>query len=816
MSDIITTLHPENDESVNLYPNIKKENIPDKAIDKNKLSDGVLNELNAINEQLAPAIASINQPKYYSVLPTSNVGLVVYSDGYLYSWNGTQYTSTGILYQATQIQDGSVTYDKLSEDVQGKFDDIQDTFENNILHIDGKWVQGGVNNDGTLDNDSWQYPTRIRTKYIKRYGNRPVTLDIASGYSARIMEYKYENDSYVFVRGNAWVTGNPTIDFKTQTTHYIVVGQKGSSQVFGPEEGKNIIIKTLYINEEVNDIDKYMKGIKYDLDINCTANINTYLRYDIKKGSRFFITNTTTSNLVVRFFITTGASNVIAQTVTILGGVSQTITSTVEADTIVFTTLINGVIKFRDCSTNIYSLDNRVDLLVNDGVTPINFEWVNGGINDNGTLNDDTNKIRTNPTLIKTNVVYVNIPSGYKVLLGQYRQIPDTTSFSIISVKTFTTSSFSVNISKETTHIRLCLAHTDDSNLDLIEGSYLDVTRNVILNTKAKSEYERNLFYGSIDLSYYEGLGNDYSLFNGDTTSEQFYQAFNDLVDDFPTYIIKTNLGNGSDGNPIYSYDLKPYTHSTRNNIPKFFIIAGVHGYEKSSCYGLYYFVRDLLYNSTKNQTLDYLRTHCELIIIPLVNRYGFDHNARTNANGVDLARNYDYKFEVMGYETPYYTGPSAFSEPETQYIRNIVEANLDSLMTIDFHTNGGGIVDSYPNINWSTFANFMIQDIYGNKMIDIVCDHIMNITNHFKEEYNFPETVTRCGWYDTQSDTDATNGVSKFNNWCADIGILSLTFEGNNGFPNETLPFSSNEQKGNSELIGNFLRSTIKIISNK
>lgn len=41
MSDIIATLHPENDESSNLYPNIKKENIPDGSIDVSKL-DSVL------------------------------------------------------------------------------------------------------------------------------------------------------------------------------------------------------------------------------------------------------------------------------------------------------------------------------------------------------------------------------------------------------------------------------------------------------------------------------------------------------------------------------------------------------------------------------------------------------------------------------------------------------------------------------------------------------------------------------------------------------------------------------------------------------
>lgn len=118
MSEIITTLHPDNDEEVNLYPNIKKENIPNGSIDESKLSESVNNTLNGINSQLAEAMASITQPKYYSTLPSTDVGLIVYSDGYIYSWNGSAYTSTGILYQSTGIGDGTITIKKLSNELE--------------------------------------------------------------------------------------------------------------------------------------------------------------------------------------------------------------------------------------------------------------------------------------------------------------------------------------------------------------------------------------------------------------------------------------------------------------------------------------------------------------------------------------------------------------------------------------------------------------------------------------------------------------------------------------------------------------------------
>ena len=106
MSDIITTLHPENDESINLYPNVKQANIPFNSININRLGEDVTNLLNGLSK-----------PRYFSTLPSSNVGLVVYTDGYLYSWNGTQYVSTGIVYQATQLSSDDVHINNLDDNI---------------------------------------------------------------------------------------------------------------------------------------------------------------------------------------------------------------------------------------------------------------------------------------------------------------------------------------------------------------------------------------------------------------------------------------------------------------------------------------------------------------------------------------------------------------------------------------------------------------------------------------------------------------------------------------------------------------------------
>ncbi|MGC8781488.1 MAG: M14 family zinc carboxypeptidase [Anaerolineae bacterium] len=98
-----------------------------------------------------------------------------------------------------------------------------------------------------------------------------------------------------------------------------------------------------------------------------------------------------------------------------------------------------------------------------------------------------------------------------------------------------------------------------------------------------------------------------------------------------------------------------------------------------------------------------------EIWVIPNVNGDGgeFDiadgyyhywrKNRRPNADGsygVDLNRNYDYRWGCCGgssnvpsHET--YRGPTAFSEPETQAVRDFVLAHPDITAAITFHTYG-------------------------------------------------------------------------------------------------------------------------------
>lgn len=93
MSDIITTLHPENDDNTNLYPNIKKDNIPYGSIDMGKLGDDVKSLLNSINELHPSGVDTSTNILAF----TTNKGIYIGSDtGHWYYWNGTQYVDGGV------------------------------------------------------------------------------------------------------------------------------------------------------------------------------------------------------------------------------------------------------------------------------------------------------------------------------------------------------------------------------------------------------------------------------------------------------------------------------------------------------------------------------------------------------------------------------------------------------------------------------------------------------------------------------------------------------------------------------------------------
>ena len=242
MSDIITTLHPENDESVNLYPNIKKENIPSGSIDETKLDNDVLAILEGIDTRLTNAIASIEQPKYYSTLPTSDVGLIVYSDGYIYSWNGTAYTSTGIVYQATQLSDSNLYKVNKSYNLKSELDNFNLITTNDESKIMNKYIF----TDGSLDTlNGWVV----------------YTIDVENHSYLNLMFKVYEQLRFIaafYDNTGTYISGSYIDRTQYQSLNYTI---PSGAKYFKISFNYNNVNKiTLLMDDIINDLkDNYVK-----------------------------------------------------------------------------------------------------------------------------------------------------------------------------------------------------------------------------------------------------------------------------------------------------------------------------------------------------------------------------------------------------------------------------------------------------------------------------------------------------------------------------------------------------------------------------
>ena len=330
------------------------------------------------------------------------------------------------------------------------------------------------------------------------------------------------------------------------------------------------------------------------------------------------------------------------------------------------------------------------------------------------------------------------------------------------------------------------------------------------LNAYNEYNKENVLFFGVNTIQdYFRGNHSEYdsAVFNATTKAEAFLLAFDALLDVDGSYITKKALASGA--KTLYEYDLTPNTPTieTGKAMPKILIVCGQHGGEKAAICGLYYAVKDLVDNAD-SPIVEYLRNNVVLKIIPVANPDGINANTYTNANGVNLNRNYATKgwsaYE-SGAGTIQYKGPSAESEDETKIISNFVRENTDAFLLIDYH-NGGGTsvgVEYNDNINWHDYPK--ATEDYTYYMRNLSKYHIRRITPRFVADYGVvlgADRNARCGKITGGKGTPTGVELEVF---AYEQGIMAMTFEGFSGFPNAT-PYTDDVLKANEELIVNWL----------
>lgn len=267
------------------------------------------------------------------------------------------------------------------------------------------------------------------------------------------------------------------------------------------------------------------------------------------------------------------------------------------------------------------------------------------------------------------------------------------------------------------------------------------------------------------------------------------YSIFDQLVADNPEYITKVSLGNEPTGKPIYRYNFVPVSPTGDLTLerPKIIIISGIHGDEKSAVWGLTQFLKDMCENWKSDKLLEFIRWNFEFIVVPISNPYGYDTNGRTNANSIDINRNYPTSKFVPNYEL---SGEVANSEIETQSIVNLINENLDADYFIDYHTfktSGEG------NLGWSQ------SRVPENKLLFM--NVFSTLTRKWKKQYpQLPQDDKTLGYVTT---TNTSTGTL----YAHEKGVWSMTVESTElfGYGN-TIEHDANNVNCSVEIIGNVI----------
>lgn len=217
----------------------------------------------------------------------------------------------------------------------------------------------------------------------------------------------------------------------------------------------------------------------------------------------------------------------------------------------------------------------------------------------------------------------------------------------------------------------------------------------------------------------------------GENVVKRIYDRYETLREQNPDYITKTpynfemTLPDGTVvPQTIWRYDFVDPNRDAdgkilfENDKAKIILSSGTHC-EYNSINGLYHAMKEI----TNNPDLVNIRRNTHFIIIPVLNPYAVVNWVRTNANGVDIARNFEVEFTKTnktkedGTPNPLYSGETPLSEAESGVLDTILKENQDAIYYASCHS----FADAETFVNhfmWSASATRYVQNI-GGKVVD-------------------------------------------------------------------------------------------------
>ncbi len=247
-----------------------------------------------------------------------------------------------------------------------------------------------------------------------------------------------------------------------------------------------------------------------------------------------------------------------------------------------------------------------------------------------------------------------------------------------------------------------------------------------ILVDDLEAEYHRRPKLTQADLSALEAqMKRKYGIQGFNFGSMGGYYTFNEVVAELdemrafaPNLIsVKQSIGITIEGRDIWMVKISD-NPDIKESEEEILYTALTHAREPQSMATVIYFMWHLLENYGSDSVVDFLVNNRELYFIPVINADGYVHNESTNPNGggnwrknrrdngggifgVDPNRNYGFQwgFNNSGSSpTPSsstYRGTGPFSEPETQTIRDFVNAH-NFTMAFNYHSFSNVLIFPY------------------------------------------------------------------------------------------------------------------------
>jgi hypothetical protein len=233
-------------------------------------------------------------------------------------------------------------------------------------------------------------------------------------------------------------------------------------------------------------------------------------------------------------------------------------------------------------------------------------------------------------------------------------------------------------------------------SFEILIDDWFDYYNSLPIPTEAEKQIIR-----SESESYFGVTGFDFGSMGGYYTLAEIEADLDEMFQLYPNLITeKYSIGTSHEGRTIWAVKISDNPNISENE-PSVGFDALVHAREPQSMATQMYFMWYLLENYGTDPTVTYLVDNREIYCVPCFNPDGYEYNRQTDPNGggywrknkrdnnnngtfeenfdgVDLNRNFGY---MWGYDnigsspdpsSSTYRGPSAFSEPEAQAIRDL------------------------------------------------------------------------------------------------------------------------------------------------